>query len=486
MRTYLKKPTWLFPFSVFIFSLIKAFKEINNPYFWYDESGQYWMSQGLNHYSAAFSKPRPINDMVDANAMYSFDPGGFTLIVRFWSEVSTNHIWLRLLPEVFFFASMLSVLLILRVLKVNFLTASMVLFIFNVGVNGRDAAFLRPYSAELFAFTFSLYFLVRYEKYKAKKTTNLILAIAFSTFGIWMRYGGIVWSISLFLYLALSHRTKFGRQQLNSWKIRFPIALYTISLVAIYILSFRHQTDGSISKFYYTYLSTSPLYLFNKYNLIFFLILIAGLAYTKFMVPNGTPKSTKEFQKVYLILVSSYVLFSAFGLYPWNPWSHVNAPIPVGLLIFIAVSFGSFRYKNITLKSSVISTLVLVPYLFALFHLGIGNLGLNPTQLNMTTFLNQVNSPCKGEKILVDSWDSPAVRLYFEIIRPDLISEFRYPQAFSFLSPDAEEKVNRKTLMNEIHRSCGIIAPGIGGSLPLENYKEVVPGQVWIRDKLSK
>ena len=87
-----------------LFLLIR--NNIDNPSFWYDESGQFWISRGLNHFSPQYSSVGNLYNLIENNINYNLDPGGFTLALRIWSSFSTYHIFLRLLPLLFYFLSL--------------------------------------------------------------------------------------------------------------------------------------------------------------------------------------------------------------------------------------------------------------------------------------------------------------------------------------------------------------------------------------------
>jgi hypothetical protein len=475
---------WIFPITFLFYSFIKAWKEIHNQYFWYDESGQFWMSQGLNHYSPPLVEAKSILSIVTSNANFSFDPGGFTLLVRFWVEISTNYVWLRTLPQVFFFLSFLGIFLVLRIFRINNFTSSLVLLIYSVGVNGIDGSFFRPYSAEMFAFILTLYFTLKLisNETKAAKYVNYILILAI--FGIWMRYGAIIWSLSILLYLFVFRKIHKTRKAIVTLQTASLIFLYFASIVFIYFFSFRHQTGDSTAKFYYTYLSSSPLFLINRYNLVFYCFIIVCIAYTRIRVSSNLRNLVIEFHGIYLLILGSYVLMSAFGVYPWNPWSHVNAPISIGCLILVAISFKGLDSKPLLIPTTL-TTIVLILYLSIASHRGITNWGFSSKPKNLTNFFELQNNPCEGKKFLVNSWDSPAVRFYFEIIRPELVSRFQYPAAFTFLSPRIEGDLQLKSLDGYLQESCALIIPGLGERLDLKDWVEVTPGEVWVRKNFS-
>ena len=58
----------------------------------YDESGQIFISQGLNHWSHPYSQPLGLGQVIKNNSLYNLDPGGFSILLFFWEKVSHNLI----------------------------------------------------------------------------------------------------------------------------------------------------------------------------------------------------------------------------------------------------------------------------------------------------------------------------------------------------------------------------------------------------------
>ncbi len=70
--------------------------------FWYDESMQFWMSLGLDGFGPPRSPPGGFWATIHNNAVANLDPGGFTLILRYWLRLGTGEMWQRVLPFLFF------------------------------------------------------------------------------------------------------------------------------------------------------------------------------------------------------------------------------------------------------------------------------------------------------------------------------------------------------------------------------------------------
>lgn len=115
--------------------------------YWFDESGQYWMAQGQTHYAGPGTPAGGLSDILAANAAANLDPGGFTLLLRLWSELLPVAL-LRLLPLLFgLLAVVLAVILVRTVsnstIGIAALAGSIVLL----------SPLLHEYSFELRAYT---------------------------------------------------------------------------------------------------------------------------------------------------------------------------------------------------------------------------------------------------------------------------------------------------------------------------------------------
>ena len=137
-------------FLIFI-TIIFAWGNITNPNFWYDESGQFWIAKGLNHFSPKFSQNGDLYDVLLNNANFNLDPGGFSLILHYWTKISNSPLFLRLLPYCFFLISFVIVVFIVKEWFPNsgvlVLFSGFILLTFSLI---RNYAFeLRPYSFEM-------------------------------------------------------------------------------------------------------------------------------------------------------------------------------------------------------------------------------------------------------------------------------------------------------------------------------------------------
>jgi len=80
-------------------------RQIGSTGFWYDESVQFWMSLGADPFGQPFTRPGRLLDAIALNGMDNLDPGGFTVLLRWWIRAGSDPFWQRTLPLLFFFAA---------------------------------------------------------------------------------------------------------------------------------------------------------------------------------------------------------------------------------------------------------------------------------------------------------------------------------------------------------------------------------------------
>jgi hypothetical protein len=91
-------------FGAILLSSLMLFARNNLEYtgMWWDEAAQFWVSQGLSNYAQPFAAPRSVRDVIRMNNSENLDPGGFSLLLHFWTKAGKGLKWLRSLPFLFF------------------------------------------------------------------------------------------------------------------------------------------------------------------------------------------------------------------------------------------------------------------------------------------------------------------------------------------------------------------------------------------------
>jgi hypothetical protein len=469
-------PLWVF----WIFAIVKACKDIQNPYFWYDESGQFWISQGLNHESRPNSLRNSLPAIMESNSLYTFDPGGFSLILRLWSEVSMSAVWLRILPQVFFFLTLVAFSLLLRQMKVDHFTSSLALLLITLGIPGGDAAFLRPYSASLCSYVWILYIAIKILKQSARTKNLFPIILGVSTFGIWMRYDAMIWVFGIMISLFFSRKT-LTAISFRDWKMLFSLFLFLSSGILISYLSLQNQVKNSLQMSYHTYIGSEPGFLMTKANLLF--IVFFGLLYlirTTFRCVKNDKELTFLFNQ-YGVLNVIYLLSSIFGLYPWHPWSHVSAPLPSGLILLTVITLHRIFQKSGALRVRLVMSVTAMMYFGVITQLGLTGSNGQEGGMKLISYFEGGENRCKGGEFLVDRWNSPTIRFFFEIQRPGLVKAFGYPDNFSFL-PESSFTWDKSQLNTGVlSRYCALIVSEKSGDLDLQEWNQVIPNLVWTK-----
>lgn len=97
-----------------------ALRELAAPNLWFDESGQYWLAQGLHHFSPPNAGSGGWSKIVEYSRVFNSDPGGFTLLLRGWTALfGPSPLAIRTLPFVFFLLAPVVIFLAARRAGVN-------------------------------------------------------------------------------------------------------------------------------------------------------------------------------------------------------------------------------------------------------------------------------------------------------------------------------------------------------------------------------
>lgn len=177
--------------------VIVAVKNLANPNFWFDESGQFWMALGLNHFSPPLSQRSGLADVIINNMGYNSDPGGFTVILHYWTLISSSPVWLRTLPFLFFLVSAIFLWRIAcRFTNNSCLAFSVaVLSLFYVSNGYVHYAFeLRAYSMNYCGVIVSAFLLMRY--FENQNRLNMFLFNLTISLFIFSRYSFIITAFS--------------------------------------------------------------------------------------------------------------------------------------------------------------------------------------------------------------------------------------------------------------------------------------------------
>jgi len=223
---------------VCVLIVLSVGSNLSSPHFWFDEAGQYWIAMGQNHFSAAHSPLGSLHD-VWSNSKHSIaDPGGFTLLVRFWSELfGSSPVTLRLLPALFgAFFFVLIFAWCRRNLLPAYVACAISAFMLVLPNLVEELVELRPYSMELCGvLALGMATLVFLEK-----PTRFTLAVLIFVDALFLlsRYSFVVYSLAACSLLAF----RFIGLRPHRLLIATAIGVSLLWMAAIYFFMLRYQS----------------------------------------------------------------------------------------------------------------------------------------------------------------------------------------------------------------------------------------------------
>lgn len=402
---------------IFVFCKIN----VGNPGLWYDESGQFWIGKGLNHYSLPFSPVGNLAQVLDNNAHFNLDPGGFSIIVHYWTMISNNHIFLKILPFVFFVISMIVITGLCLIWKPENLLAYFGGFVLLTSPLLSEYAFeFRPYSMEMLAVVLALYFCYKIpnilNSYRYALFSGTLLAILLSS-----RYSVLfsITSLGILVFGMLIFRFFKKKNIINFIVFVLPII---VSAILIYIFTLRYQNPTGLPPSYIKELmfktaSVSSI-LFNHQvflTLLPFLILI--LIYLISFISNYLKKIIAPYRLYFfftLILNLTFIMLSMLGKYPWginSRWdisTHAIFTIAWLPLLFMATDF---LYQKDYLIFKILRVTFIMFFILHYFNIVKDVKYYSPD----STYTNYISNNIQSDsKILINNGAWPTIRYLFE------------------------------------------------------------------------
>lgn len=459
---------------VFVISL-----NLTYPYLWFDEASQFWISKGLNPDSNPFSSPGNLIEVIVNNRHYNFDPGGFSILLHFWSMVSNHAFWLRLLPFIFF---LLSLFLLGKIVyykwirNKNIVLALVIAPIFFPML--LDLAFeIRAYSMEVLGTVLCLYSM---EEIKCQMSRlNLFKwSIVLSIF-ITSRYALIVIAFfsSLFILLYILKQTRS-----RTYKVQ-AILIYSIPLLitvtCIYFFTLFYQNSSLQPLHYLQYLKNSPGLLFRPLNLLGVIITgclgIVLVFRERFFI-------FKKYESLISLVFSvniGFLVLSFAGLHPWSFYTH--RCMAMIYLNFICILVGTGELLQIFLKKKKIIAATLILGIITFMAIWRAD-SLLPRYFRSTKTLadlRRLEIEGKNRFIYADRKESPSIKYLFEYgDLKNCQAEFSYPDNFYFQTAiphsfsegrkSREEWYNSQPTMNELIKYDILITPELFKMKPKE------------------
>ena len=286
---------------VTIFILFCMCKGLFNRSVWYDEAMQFWIALGCD--PDLTSTRGGINDLIKLNQNFNHDPGGYSLILYFWSIASTGTMWLRSLSLMFFF---LSILLIYKTSRIIFNSKlhsyACCLTPFFIDSLLYLATEIRPYSMECLSCAFNMFSIC----YIYKKNKDIPILILVTTMSILMtsRYSSIIGtSIAIFLIILII----FQKRSFRLKRFFMTIAPFFSCFALIYIYSLKEQNPSIQTPSYIV-----NNFLFNWQNILF-LISIPLSVFIALKIHN---KCIKQLTLYVVILNIAFLTLSLLNIHP--------------------------------------------------------------------------------------------------------------------------------------------------------------------------
>lgn len=339
----MRKAAYVIVVLLYVFCLTRCVQNLDIPTLWFDEAGQFYMGKGLNHFSPPGAPEGTVADVIRNNSLYNMDPGGYGLLLHFWSKISCGHVWLRLLSLSFFLTAVVFVVMIAyRVTRDRLWSAMAGLIPFFVKWN--VAAFeLRAYSMELAGVVVGLWFvleIMRRQDYKRIVAASLVLSVFITSryacmMAVFVDCCFILWVI---VRSPLTVRQKWLRV------VVFAVPLLA-TVGACYLLAMRIQNPDAGAMYYLVYLSHDRS-VFGSTKVILFSCFAVVMFVTRKKVPQ--PEWT-----VFLVAFCTQVLFmglSFMEMQPYFLWSKRGCMLFVMMIVPMFLSLHRFvgRFRAAT------------------------------------------------------------------------------------------------------------------------------------------
>ncbi len=403
-----------------------SYKYVMNPYLWFDEAGQFWISKGLNHDSDPMSAVGGMFDVVKNNQDYNLDPGGFGLILHFWSKISNNYIWLRSLPFLFLMLIVASFICLAHRWTGDRNISILAGFIpLLIPLIFRQSFDIRAYSMEALGVVVAIVALDSLSaKVTMKKLIGWSVAIAFF---MTSRYSYIIVAFVVSTYvLWLIYKTDRSPKQKIVMLLLYAAPLVVV-LIYDYLFAMQYQNPSLNQLTYLRYISNGiVVFLYNHSMLIvsFCVCLILWL----YIILRKSELVKKYCGLVYVAVVTYIIFFvlSCLGIYPWN------ARACVSLVMLAAIAMMALWCELSKMIINYSGTKV-IAFLFICVQLcGCYNVHIQRPERRSDAYTDFLSIDYRGGKVYVDRWESPFFRYLFEYGDLKGNENFYYPNNFHF------------------------------------------------------
>lgn len=401
-----------------LFSLFAISTNLFVPYLWFDEAGQFFIAKGLNHYSAPFSVEGGLIDVIENNKHNNLDPGGFSILLHFWTYLSNYHVWLRILPFLFFLGVIASFIYLMYswtkkrdlALLAGFIPI-LIPWIMSMGFE------VRAYSMECLGTMLCIVALEQLKKQVNGK--RLLVWSAILSLFMLSRYSEIivVFVASLYvLYLIMTTHTTNKKKAAYVAIYSMPMLL-TLSYIYFFALIYQNKSVGQVS--YLPYLSNDISLLFQPLNLLF----LGALGLLTWLYINKKRVAVvKKYEALLFVTLSVNLIFLVLSFMGKHPWTAKSTRC-ISLFLLVVLSYSALVAEYIGYLTqrrqrakAFIVTFSAAFFLFALYLL---YLAKEPLFERYTNSNNTYTSLLKiqlsnYDSIYVDYSETPCVRYMFE------------------------------------------------------------------------
>lgn len=428
---------------------------------WFDEAGQFFISKGLNHWSDPYAPYGQLSDVVANNAHYNMDPGGYGIILHYWSMISDNSVWLRTLSFLFFVAAGIFTALTCKLITTdNKISVASGLLIFALYC-GTQPFELRAYSMELCGVAYGLY-IMYWLRDKNRVVTFFYASIALAFF-LTSRYTMIVFA---FIYSCFILFDVLKSERCTRLKLRIFIAYcvpLVITVTTIIILAMRVQNSSAAPLSYIDYLNTKPI-------LLAVLALSAAIILSYKIQPAPT-------RRIICVYVSINLIFASLGVAHKLPWVFsCNKGGPFLLLLLLTLYTCGFMLMRKYSRQRIIHLAYLgsVIFISLFFSFMYGSGPLSPTTYpEIDKIITQTPEIHNAPIIYVSHRSTPVIRyLYEKGALADKAETHNYVKRYRLLKsgPHCQNQATLEKNRLTLQRNLTIVENAPIGSIYLTSF----------------
>lgn len=476
---------------VYVFMVWFSYTYKMNPYLWFDEAGQFWISKGLNHDSPLLSPVGGLWDVIVNNRDYNLDPGGFSILLFFWSKLSNHFIWLRTLPFVLFLLTIMSwIYLVYQWIKNKYISLLLGFVPLLMPILYNEAFELRAYSMEILGCVVGVIVLDDLQKnlsFKMLFRCSLLLS-AFMT----ARYSFIIVAFAISIYVL--YLIYESNEIVNNKKIEMVVVYILpllLTLSAIYYFSLRFQNPQISTLHYLPYLNNDISILAKNASLLHLSsIIFIGWLYHELK----TFQIVEKYKGVVLITLIVNLLFIILSLFGFHPWGG-DCTRCISMITLVAISYTAIFAEVFKLINNYIDIKFIILFVVCITFLLLYKFEVRNAKNRDNSLTNYQLVDVQG-RVYVDRWESPCMRYQLEYgqlsDRVDNIDQFTFtsfiPHRLSLVESNDRITITdfyrTQPHINELESYDVLIIPElyIYRSDEMESWKSISSKNcVWIR-----